>query len=256
MWWRPRAAAVDAAALRAALGRQPAGLHGAVCDCGAGAAAADAERQARPACAACAGAVVGASCSVRRERRRRRSCAGCLPRCWVLTRVGVDDNFFELGGDSIVSIQLVSRARRAGLSITPRAVFQHQTVEALAAVAGVAARAGVACWPRSMLARLAVGGLPATPIMRWLQGARRAVRAVQPGDAAAGAGGAVGRRIWRRRLQALLDHHDALRLRLDADCGGRREWRLEVAPPGAVAAGACLRRVDAGGARRWRRCAG
>ena len=34
----------------------------------------------------------------------------------------LDDNFFERGGDSIVSIQLVSRARRAGLSITPRAV--------------------------------------------------------------------------------------------------------------------------------------
>ena len=50
-------------------------------------------------------------------------------------RVGIDDNFFALGGDSIVSIQLVSRARQAGLLITPRAVFQQQTVAALAAVA-------------------------------------------------------------------------------------------------------------------------
>ena len=50
-------------------------------------------------------------------------------------RVGIDDNFFALGGDSIMSIQLVSRARKAGLEITPRAVFQHRTVEALAAVA-------------------------------------------------------------------------------------------------------------------------
>jgi aryl carrier-like protein len=46
--------------------------------------------------------------------------------------VGIDDNFFALGGDSIVSIQLVSRARKAGLVITPRAVFQHQTVAGLA----------------------------------------------------------------------------------------------------------------------------
>ena len=51
-----------------------------------------------------------------------------------LERVGIDDNFFALGGDSIMSIQLVSRARKAGLVITPRAVFQHQTVEALAAL--------------------------------------------------------------------------------------------------------------------------
>src|SRR5215467_7233644 len=44
-----------------------------------------------------------------------------------LERVGIDDNFFALGGDSIVSIQHVSRARKAGLVITPRAVFEHQT---------------------------------------------------------------------------------------------------------------------------------
>ena len=49
-----------------------------------------------------------------------------------LGQVGIADNFFELGGDSIMSIQLVSRARQAGLVITPRAVFQHQTVMALA----------------------------------------------------------------------------------------------------------------------------
>src|SRR5262249_30994194 len=47
-------------------------------------------------------------------------------------RVGIDDNFFELGGDSISSIELVSRARRAGLLITPRDIFQHQSIEALA----------------------------------------------------------------------------------------------------------------------------
>src|SRR5262249_28331675 len=52
-----------------------------------------------------------------------------------LERVGIDDNFFALGGDSIVSIQLVSRARKAGLVITPRAVFEHQTVAGLAGVA-------------------------------------------------------------------------------------------------------------------------
>src|SRR5262249_59812208 len=50
-----------------------------------------------------------------------------------LEQVGVDDRFFDLGGDSIRSIQLVSRARAEGFLITPRDVFQHQTVEALVA---------------------------------------------------------------------------------------------------------------------------
>ena len=50
-------------------------------------------------------------------------------------RVGVHDNFFRLGGDSILGIQVVARARQAGLTITPRQIFENQTVAALAAVA-------------------------------------------------------------------------------------------------------------------------
>ena len=56
-----------------------------------------------------------------------------------LERVGITDDFFALGGDSIMSIQLVSRARQAGLLISPRAVFQHKTVEALCSVASIIA---------------------------------------------------------------------------------------------------------------------
>ncbi len=151
-----------------------------------------------------------------------------------LARVGVEDNFFALGGDSIVSIQLVSRARRAGLSITPRAVFQHQTVAALAAVAGAAAEL-VSPSAAADLARSAVGGLPATPIMRWLQERGGPLGAVQPVDAAGGPAGLLQAQL-SAAVGALLDHHDALRLRLD---GRRRTGHggLRFAPPGAVAAG-------------------
>ncbi|MFI6409989.1 condensation domain-containing protein, partial [Streptomyces sp. NPDC050548] len=47
--------------------------------------------------------------------------------------VSVDDGFFELGGDSILSIQLVARARAAGLVFSARDVFERKTVEGLAA---------------------------------------------------------------------------------------------------------------------------
>ena len=50
--------------------------------------------------------------------------------------IGIDDNFFELGGDSILSIQIIARANRAGLQLIPRQLFQHPTVAGLAAVAG------------------------------------------------------------------------------------------------------------------------
>ncbi|HXN80684.1 MAG TPA: condensation domain-containing protein, partial [Steroidobacteraceae bacterium] len=156
-----------------------------------------------------------------------------------VARVGIDDNFFELGGDSIMSIQLVSRARKAGLVVTPRSVFQHQTVAALAAVARVEQETAAA------VPDLAIGGLPATPIMRWL----------------AERGGPIDRfhQAMVLRLpagmredhllavvQAVLDHHDALRLRLVV-AGDGGEWSLEVAPPGAVRAAGCVRRIAVGG---------
>ena len=55
-----------------------------------------------------------------------------------LERVGVDESFFELGGDSILSMQVVARARAAGVLCRPRDIFVEQTVARLARVAGVA----------------------------------------------------------------------------------------------------------------------
>jgi amino acid adenylation domain-containing protein len=49
-------------------------------------------------------------------------------------RVSIHDNFFELGGDSIRAIQVVSRSRKQGLRVTPRQIFQHQTIAELSAV--------------------------------------------------------------------------------------------------------------------------
>ena len=51
-------------------------------------------------------------------------------------RVGIHDNFFELGGDSILSIQVIGRAREAGVQLTPRQIFEHQTIAELVEVAG------------------------------------------------------------------------------------------------------------------------
>ncbi|HZC78770.1 MAG TPA: condensation domain-containing protein, partial [Ktedonobacterales bacterium] len=154
-----------------------------------------------------------------------------------LERVGIDDNFFALGGDSIVSIQLVSRARKAGLAITPRAVFEHQTV------AGLAGAAGVIGEPCGAVADIATGGLAPTPIIRWLLergGPLDRFNQAMLLQVPAG----MREADLTSALQAVLDHHDALRLRLEAV--GEGEWKLEVAPAGAVDAGACLRRIDIG----------
>ncbi|WP_050507433.1 non-ribosomal peptide synthetase [Pseudomonas syringae] len=54
-----------------------------------------------------------------------------------LEQVGISANFFDLGGDSIISIQLVSRARQQGIEFSPKDLFQHQTIEQLASVARI-----------------------------------------------------------------------------------------------------------------------
>jgi non-ribosomal peptide synthase protein (TIGR01720 family) len=51
-----------------------------------------------------------------------------------VSQIGIHDNFFELGGDSILSIQIVARANQAGLKLSPKLIFRHQTIAELAPV--------------------------------------------------------------------------------------------------------------------------
>lgn len=67
----------------------------------------------------------------RLEQELADICAGVLR----LPRFGITDNFFQAGGDSILSLQVVTRASRSGITLSTRQVFEHQTVQAMAAVA-------------------------------------------------------------------------------------------------------------------------
>jgi amino acid adenylation domain-containing protein len=50
-----------------------------------------------------------------------------------LKRVGVTDNLFELGGDSLHVFQITARAKKAGLSVTPKQILQRRTIAAVMA---------------------------------------------------------------------------------------------------------------------------
>ncbi|WP_166659120.1 non-ribosomal peptide synthetase [Labedaea rhizosphaerae] len=153
-----------------------------------------------------------------------------------LPRVGVDDSFFVLGGDSILAIEVVSRARQAGLVFTVSDMFRHTTVAELAAAATEVTPA-----ERSDGDDDGVGDVRRTPIMEWLRasgipldGFNQAVVVRTP----------AGLRVedLTDALQQLLDHHDMLRLRVHDD------WSLHVPEPGSVTATDCLQRMDVEGA--------
>ncbi|MGW7556869.1 condensation domain-containing protein, partial [Streptomyces rimosus] len=152
-------------------------------------------------------------------------------------QIDPDISFFQLGGDSILAVQLVTRARAGGVLISPKDVFTHQSVRALATAAD---RAVPAAAPESA-GHQALGELPATPIMDWLaslggpvDGFAQSVVCRLPRTATIG--------TLRAALQQLLDHHDALRLRWSGPA--EMPWRFEVRPPGAVRADPLLHRVS------------
>ncbi|MEV4643175.1 amino acid adenylation domain-containing protein, partial [Actinoplanes sp. NPDC049548] len=150
-----------------------------------------------------------------------------------LDEVAADASFFDLGGDSIMSMLLVSKARRAGLSITARQVFERRSAAGLALVAEITDEAAV-----QPAGDAPVGDIPLTPVMHELLGRTGPERA---GDAAlstlmitpAGADATA----LTGAVHALLAHHDMLRARLGTD-------RLTVPEADTVAAGDWLRRVD------------
>ncbi|TVT88096.1 non-ribosomal peptide synthetase [Pseudomonas sp. RGB] len=137
--------------------------------------------------------------------------------------VGVDDNFFELGGDSIISIQVVSRARQAGIRLSPRDLFQYQSVRSLALVASFEQAVVMDQGPVS-------GEVILTPVQQaffsqaiaarhhWNQSLLLTPReALEPAQLDAA-------------LTQLINHHDALRLRFTRQADG---WQQAHAAPAA-----------------------
>ncbi|HEU5470743.1 MAG TPA: amino acid adenylation domain-containing protein [Actinophytocola sp.] len=144
-----------------------------------------------------------------------------LARVWAevlgVERVGSGDNFFDLGGDSILSIQVVSRARQLGLRLTSKDVFLRQTLGALAACATPAEVAPGEPEPVS-------GPAPLSPIQRWFfdtvteRPGRFNQRVTVP------LAGDVDPAALRAAVEALPRQHDALRLRFRRTEG---RWRQE-----------------------------
>jgi amino acid adenylation domain-containing protein/non-ribosomal peptide synthase protein (TIGR01720 family) len=140
-------------------------------------------------------------------------------------RVGIHQNFFALGGDSILSIQIIGRAAEQGVRVLPKQMFTHQTIAELAEVATAAVAAQADQGP-------VTGEVPLTPVQRWFfeqdqpephhWNLGSLLDATRPLDPA----------VLERAVAALMDHHDALRMRYARTADG---WTQRIAEPGGPA---------------------
>ena len=162
--------------------------------------------------------------------------AGIYAQVLGLDRVGIDDSFFDLGGDSISSMQVVARARAAGVMCRPRDIFVEQTVAGVARVTKVAGFADGATPVDE-----GVGPVLATPIMRWLHDINGPVDQFNQTMVIQAPSGVTQADVVDV-LQALLDRHATLRLH--ADNGDAGEWSLSVPGTGAMDASVCVHTVD------------
>ncbi|MDH1053601.1 non-ribosomal peptide synthetase [Aquipseudomonas alcaligenes] len=122
-------------------------------------------------------------------------------------RVGRQDHFFELGGDSIVALQVVSRVRQQGLQLAPRELFQFPRLAELAQAARAAGE--------EIAQEPVTGELPLAPIQAHFFAMNQAEPAhwnqalnlelLRPLDPI----------LLEQALQALVAHHDGLRLRFE-----------------------------------------
>ncbi|WP_261340688.1 non-ribosomal peptide synthase/polyketide synthase [Amycolatopsis orientalis] len=148
-----------------------------------------------------------------------------------LDAVDVHGDFFLLGGDSISSIAVSSRARRAGFELSPKDVFALRTPAALAAT-------GTRAEPGPVADAEGVGALPLLPEVLRL---RELGSAVQPESVVLTVPSGADVETLAAALQLVLDHHDGLRLALTRVASVL--WSLEVRPQGTVQATDLLRRA-------------
>ncbi|MBD2293369.1 amino acid adenylation domain-containing protein [Anabaena sphaerica FACHB-251] len=148
-----------------------------------------------------------------------------LAKIWAellnLEQVSIHDNFFELGGDSIISIQAIAKANQVGLRLTPKQIFEHQTIAKLALVADTSTKT-------DSEQGLVIGSVPFTPIQHsffaqklpeahhWNQSFLLELQQdIEPN-------------ILQQSIQYLLAHHDALRLHFQPTTNGWESFNVGV----------------------------
>ncbi|BCU11552.1 non-ribosomal peptide synthetase [Microcystis aeruginosa] len=120
--------------------------------------------------------------------------------------ISINDNFFELGGDSILAIQIIAQANQAGLQITPKQLFSHQTIAQLATVAETTTITEID-------QGLVTGEVPLTAIQKWFFEQNLPERHHFNQSILLEVPNNLQPDLLKQTISKILYHHDALRLR-------------------------------------------
>ena len=139
--------------------------------------------------------------------------------------IGVHDNFFQIGGDSILSIQIVAKARQKGIFLAPNQIFENQTISELALFANTE--------KKNISEEKIVGNVPLLPIQHWFFEEHKNAPDHWNQAMMFDVPEALNTDILQKSIEYLIEHHDALRLRFEKTEGS---WNAYVAEHAEVTA--------------------
>ena len=130
-----------------------------------------------------------------------------------IERIGIYDNFFRIGGDSIISIQVVSKARVKGIHFAVKDIFNCPTIVTLSLVAKTEQQALI-IKPEQGLVK---GDIPLTPIQHWFFEQNLSNRNHYNQAMLLQTRGSFNSSLLKNAFELLIIHHDVLRCRYMQD---------------------------------------
>jgi non-ribosomal peptide synthase protein (TIGR01720 family) len=135
--------------------------------------------------------------------------------------INTNDNFFEIGGDSILSIQIVAKARKEGVNLNANQLFENQTISELALFSSPSNETNAS----KNNAEKIEGKTPLTPVQHWFFETHKnaphfwnQVIELQNIDG-------VSTKTFQTISKQLISNHEALRLSFKKD---NNEWEAFI----------------------------
>lgn len=135
-----------------------------------------------------------------------------------VSQIGRHDHFFELGGDSILTLQVIAKANKEGIHLTPKHFFDYPTIAELAKV--IAEKKKTIQAEQGKVS----GEVPLTPIQHWFfeqqisnphNWNQSVLLRLQPDTELT---------LLEKAFHLLVEHHDGLRLRFAKQGDTWKQW--------------------------------